>query len=51
MGDLLWPPSTFIFEWIFLILAGNKNFQVWMSLIFRHTHPPAAELAAIERLK
>ena len=55
--DLQWEiccdlSSTFIFEWIFLILAGNKDFQkVWMSLIFRHTHPPATELAALERLK
>ena len=34
----------------FLNLAGNKDFhQSLKSLIFRHIHPPAKELASLER--
>ena len=36
----------------FLNISGNKDFQKNLNeVIFCHTHPPATELAALERQK
>ena len=55
MGDLLYNGRSVVTTLApsFLnessLFVGNKDFH--KSLIFRHTHPPVTELAALEHLK
>ena len=44
--------SSFNFDWINLILAGNKDMhKTWMSSNFGQISPPTPELSALARLK
>ena len=51
MGKCCEHSSAFIFEWVFLILKGNKDITSQMSSKFGMFGPRTAELAALERLE